>query len=106
MTFQPVQRWMQAERPPCYREVDQIMKKKPYRLCQGYSPNGEAVHPYYRIDEYWTLADAQISAGRNLRWEWIEERNVWRAETGYEEAAEIELLLGSATIVMNVSSMG
>ena len=74
------------------------MKKKPYRLCQGYSPNGEAVHPYYRIDEYWTLEDAQASAGSNLPGEWVEERNVWRAGIGSEEAAEIELLLGSATM--------
>jgi hypothetical protein len=65
-----------------------------YRLNQGWSPDGAAVHPVDHVADYPSLADAQAeaqqAAGRRLTWTWMAERNAWRAVTGHDQAAEIE----------------
>jgi hypothetical protein len=60
-----------------------------FKLLQGWSPNGGAVHPVDERGDYPDLAAAQEAAGTGLTWEWMPVRGVWRAATGREEAAEI-----------------
>ena len=60
-----------------------------FKLLQGWSPKGGAVHPVDEVGEYPDLAAAQEIAGTGLTWEWMPVRGGWRAEIGHEEAAEI-----------------
>lgn len=64
-----------------------------YTLYLGCSPDGGAVHP---VDEPGTLqsldaakAAAEQDSGKPLQWRWMDDRQVWRAEVGYQRAAEI-----------------
>ena len=65
-----------------------------YRLNQGWSPDGAAVHPVDHVADYPDLdaakTEAEQAAGRPLTWAWMAERNAWRAVTGHDQAAEIE----------------
>lgn len=61
-----------------------------FQLLIGWSPNGDAVHSTDHVGDYPDLKAAQAAAGPGLEWTWMPERNVWRAETGHEQAAEIE----------------
>ncbi|GAB3555542.1 hypothetical protein GCM10027404_32650 [Arthrobacter tumbae] len=82
------------------------MKRNLYRLRVGYSPNGAFVHDYDRVGDYPKLEAAQEAVGPGLHWYWLEERNVWRTDLGYEEAAEIEKLLGVVrSMAVTVTSM-
>lgn len=71
-----------------------MMGEHLYRLCVGYSPGGAFVHDHERVGDYPSLEAAQEIVGTGLRWYWLEERKVWRTDLGYEQAAEIEKLLG------------
>lgn len=64
-----------------------------YTLNLGFSPDGGAVHP---VDELGILKSldaakdpAEQEAGKPLSWQWMEDRQVWRAEVGYQRVAEI-----------------
>lgn len=67
-----------------------------HTLLIGSSPDGAFVHSADTdFDGVFprSLEDAQAAAeeyvGHPLRWRWMEERKVWRAEIGYGKAAEI-----------------
>ncbi|ACL42083.1 hypothetical protein Achl_4132 (plasmid) [Pseudarthrobacter chlorophenolicus A6] len=64
-----------------------------YTLDLGYSPEGGSVHPVDRVRTLQSLDAAKVAAeqeaGKQLRWRWMEDRRVWRAEVGYQRAAEI-----------------
>ncbi|MDO5863486.1 MULTISPECIES: hypothetical protein [Paenarthrobacter] len=64
-----------------------------YDLDLGFSPDGDAVHPVDRVGTLPSLdaakAAAEQEAGKPLQWRWMEARRVWRAEVGYQRAAEI-----------------
>lgn len=82
------------------------MSENLYRLCVGYSPDGAFVHDYDRVGDYPSLEAAQEAVGPGLYWYWLEERKVWRADIGYEEAAEIEKMLGVVrSIAVTVTPM-
>lgn len=64
-----------------------------YTLDLGFSPEGGSVHPVDRVGTLQSLdaakAAAEQEAGKPLQWRWMEDRQVWRAEIGYQQAAEI-----------------
>jgi hypothetical protein len=64
-----------------------------YMLDLGFSPDGGPVHPVDRLGTLASLdeatAAAEHEAGKPLQWRWMEDRQVWRAEVGYQQAAEI-----------------
>lgn len=64
-----------------------------YTLDLGFSPDGGSVHPVDRVGALNSLdaakAAAEQEAGKPLLWLWMEARQVWRAEVGYQRAAEI-----------------
>ena len=64
-----------------------------YLLNLGFSPDGGFVHPVDQVGTFQRLDGAKVAAeleaGKPLQWRWMEERQVWRAEVGYERAAEI-----------------
>lgn len=64
-----------------------------YALNLGFSPDGGFVHGHDQVGEYGSLDDAKVAAEQEarkpLQWRWMEVRQVWRAEVGYQRAAEI-----------------
>jgi hypothetical protein len=80
-----------------------------YRLNEGPSPDGAAVHPVDHVADFPDLgaakAEAERIAGRPLVWAWREDRKAWRALTGHDEAAEIEPCRKLSGISVNVGMM-
>lgn len=64
-----------------------------YTLDLGFSPDGCSIHPVDRVGTLQSLDAAKTAAekeaGKTLQWRWMEDRQVWRAEVGYQRAAEI-----------------
>lgn len=64
-----------------------------YNLNLGCSPDGGFVHDIDWVGTFDSRAAAQSAAeqeaGIPLTWRWMDERQVWRVELGYERAAEI-----------------
>lgn len=86
------------------------MIKTTYELYVGPSPDGCSIHPHFEEGRYATPGEAQAHAeavaGRQLIWQWMEDRRRWRAETEWGKAAEIEELSNTPVrILLDVAQL-